>query len=221
VIARADEMDARYGEELSMTVQERVARCLGTSASRSTSSGGKTKSWRCTATSSRAGPPPTWSTCACAWRVRCIARASPSKQAGDAEAALESYARLLGRDGYAKDATLQLWVAKAMIDQASVLGQQGDQAGRAEVYRTLIARFGERTDAPMRERVINASEWLADAYGLLGQHEQQYTTIRDTLRRFGTQMPEAQKARLSHRLGPMTLGRFARKLIDRVKGAGR
>jgi hypothetical protein len=103
-----------------------------------------------------------------------------------------------------------LWIVQAFNAKGS--------AWRAEVYRTLIARFGDSTDAPMRERVINASEWLADAHGLLGRHEQQYTTIRDTLRRFGTQMPEAQRARLSHRLGPMTLGRFARKLIDRVKG---
>jgi tetratricopeptide (TPR) repeat protein len=218
VIACADEMDARYGQELSMSIQERVALCLGYKSA-ALDKLGRHDQEQAVYSDIIAR----WSDSNVIDLRRRVARAFycqglTHKQAGDTEAALESYARLLGRDGHAKDATLQLWVAKAMIDQASVLGQQGDQAGRAEVYRTLIGRFGGSTDAPMRERVVNASEWLADAHGLLGQHEQQYTTIRDTLRRFGTQMPEAQRARLSHRLGPMTLGRLARKLIDRVKG---
>jgi tetratricopeptide (TPR) repeat protein len=218
VIACADEMDTRYGEELSMSIQERVALCLGYKSA-ALDKLGRHEEEQAVYSDIIAR----WASSDVIDLRRRVARAFycqglTHKQAGDTEAALESYARLLGRDGHAKDVTLQLWVAKAMIDQASVLGQQGDQAGRAEVYKTLIARFGSSSDAQLRERVINASEWLADAQGKLGQHEQEYTTIRDTLRRFGTQMPEAQKARLSHRLGPMTLGRFARKLIERVKG---
>ncbi|KIQ31131.1 hypothetical protein RT97_16670 [Variovorax paradoxus] len=218
VIACADEMDARYGEELSMSIQERVALCLGYKSAALDKLGRHEQEQA------------VYSDIIARWGGsnvidlrRRVARAFycqglTHRQLGNADAALASYAQLLGRDGDAKDAALQLWVAKAMINKASLLGQQGDQAGRAEVYKTLIARYGESTDAQMRERVFNASEWLAEAQGLLGRHEEEFTTIRDALRRFGSQMPEAQRARLSHRLGPMTLGRFARKLIDRVKG---
>ncbi|MDH6169373.1 tetratricopeptide (TPR) repeat protein [Variovorax boronicumulans] len=218
VIACAEEMDARYGEELSMSIQEHVALCLGYKSTALDKLGRHEEEQA------------VYSDIIARWAGsnvidlrRRVARAIycqglTHKQAGNIDAALESYAQLIRTEGDAKDVALQVWVARAMLDQASVLGQQGDQAGRAEVYQTLIARFDDSTDAQLRERVVNASEWLAEAYGLLGQHEQEYTTIRDTLRRFGTQMPEAQRARLSHRLGPMTLGRFARKLIDRVKG---
>lgn len=218
VIACAEEMDTRYGEELSMSIQERVALCLGYKSAALDKLGHHEEEQAVYSDIIAR-----WSSSNVIDLRRRVARALycqglTHKQAGDTEAALESYARLIGREEDAKDVSLQVWVAKAMIDKASVLGQQGDQAGRAEVCKTLIARFGDSSDAQLRERVINASERLAEAQGLLGQHEQEFTTIRDTLRRFGNQMPEAQKARLTNRLGPMTLGRFARKLIERVKG---
>lgn len=221
VLSAADLMDARYGEELSMTVQERVARCL---------------EYKCTALDKLGRHDEEmrlyrdifsrWATSDVTDLRLCVARALycqgiTQRQAGDAQAALTSYDLVIGRDVDAEDVALQLWAAKAMVNKASLLGQRGDQAGRAAVYQQLIARFGDSGDARLRERVINAGEWLADAQGAMGQHAAEFATLRDTLRRFGDQMPPEQKARMNHRLGPMAIGRWARQLIDKVKGAKR
>jgi tetratricopeptide (TPR) repeat protein len=221
VIDAADLMDARYGEELSMTVQERVARCLEHKCIALDKLGRQDEELRLYGEIfSR------WATSDVVDLRLCVARALycrgiTQRQAGDAEAALKSYDLVISRDMHAKEVALQLWAAKAMVNKGGLLRERGDQAGRAAVHQQLIASFGDTTDADLRERVINASEWLADAQGAMGRHEAEFATLRDTLRRFGEQMPPAQKARLNHRLGPMAIGRWARQLIDKVKGARR
>lgn len=221
VIAAADLMDARYGEELSMSVQEHVARCLEHKCTALDKLGRHDEELRLYDDIFAR-----WATSDVTDLRLCVARALycrgiTQRQAGDAEAALNSYELVIGRDLHAREVALQLWVAKAMVNKASLLRERGDQAGRAAVHQQLIASFGDTTDARLRERVINAGEWLADAQAALGDHAAEFATLRDTLRRFGDQMPPAQKARLSHRLGPMAMGRWARQLIDKVKGARR
>lgn len=221
VIAAADLMDARYGEELSMSVQEHVARCLEHKCTALDKLGRHDEELRLYDDIFAR-----WATSDVTDLRLCVARALycrgiTQRQAGDAPAALNSYELVIGRDLHAREVALQLWVAKAMVNKASLLRERGDQAGRAAVHQQLIASFGDTTDARLRERVINAGEWLADAQAALGDHAAEFATLRDTLRRFGDQMPPEQKARLSHRLGPMAMGRWARQLIDKVKGARR
>jgi hypothetical protein len=70
-----DEMEARYGADLSTEMQEKVAYCLQYKTTAWTSSAAMTKNWRCTTASSPAGAAPTCWTCANVWPRRCTARA--------------------------------------------------------------------------------------------------------------------------------------------------
>ena len=219
-----DEMEARYGADLSTEMQEKVAQCLQYKTTALDKLGRHDEELAL------------YDNIVARWggsnvldlRER-VAEALYRKgltlrQAGDSDTALAHYDAVISRVGAAREPVLQRIAARAWLSKAWALGLLGDAAGECAAHRELIDRYGASTDTVLRQRLVDAHERLAAALGKLGQRDAQLAVLEAAIANFADIMPVEQHISIKTALAGLQavasvssgVGAVARKLLSRV-----